>query len=113
MIGLLLVSIATTSVAAPVLPFVGKRQFNFMGGSGTELIIQIRKDGNTIIKSCGYNGCSIDYRGKFKSFIPDGNNGFYRITKSKAYWLDEFKELQYGCRGEDNDPCIEELYKLD
>lgn len=46
------------------LPFVGKRQFNFAGGSGTEKFITIQSNGHTVVESCG-SECSTDFEGPF------------------------------------------------
>lgn len=110
-IGLALVLSSATAIAAPALPFVGKRYFNFMGGSGTGESIHISKTGKTIIESCGKFSCIINYRGQFKNVIP-APDGFYKFTSNKVYWIQRNGELMRGCSGEDSDPCVAELYKI-
>ncbi len=110
-IGITLASVTASTLAAPVLPFVGSRDFNFMGGSGTGSTIQIKKDASVLIKSCGVTTCTTDYHGSFKPLIPDGNGGYYKFTTTKVYWLDGFKKPNTGCSGEEAEPCIADLYR--
>lgn len=48
------------------LPFVGKRFFNFLGGSGTGYTITIESNGNTVIQSHGTMNSSTVYQGPFQ-----------------------------------------------
>jgi hypothetical protein len=48
------------------LPFVGKRFFNFLGGSGTGYTITIESNGNTIIQHHGTMNSSTLYQGPFQ-----------------------------------------------
>ena len=97
-------------MAAPELPFIGKRNFNFMGGSGTNLIIQIRKDGATLVRFCGVSSCSIEYKGQYKASIP-ASDGYYKFTANKVYWFKRNGEMMRGCSGDEYEPCIADLYK--
>lgn len=81
------------------LPFIGKRSFNFAGGSGTEQYITIQQNGKTVIESCGAslmddNGnfqdpsCSVDWTGTFATPLKT-SSAMYRIEKDlpdRARW---------------------------
>ena len=101
-------SVTTPSNTAPVYPFVGQKDFNFMGGTGTGMSIKISQDGNVKIWSCGITACSTDYKGKYQPIMPfDG--GYLRFDKSHAYWLDASKKPMRDCKG-DGKPCVSALY---
>lgn len=62
---------ATTVAQVPApqisnLPFVGKRFFNFLGGSGTGYSITIEVSGNTVIQQHGTMNSSTVYQGPFQ-----------------------------------------------
>lgn len=49
------------------LPFVGKRRFNFLGGTGTGQSITIEANGDTIVQLHGTESSSIQFRGQFSN----------------------------------------------
>lgn len=65
------------------LPFVGKRLFNFLGGSGTGYSITIESNGNTVIQHHGTMNSSTIYQGPFQETMTtqDGQ----RITIKDGY----------------------------
>ena len=94
------------------LPFVGKRKFNFLGGSGTDEIIIIRKDGYTILKSVGSYGEIINYEGPYKKIIdmPAGDEStmYYKVNESTISMVDANGKIESNCKG-DNTPCTVSL----
>ncbi len=101
------------------LPFVGKRSFNFYGGSGTDLSITINKNGTATIKSYGSLAAGgqayTTYRGKYRTYLPDGDGGYYQIKGNTMRWLDANKQLKYDCEGfavinPDSGACITQFY---
>ncbi len=98
------------------LPFVGTRSFDFAGGSGTEQSITINKNGMATIKFHGTASTGVTYRGKYRTYLPDGDGGYYQIKGNTIQWLDANKNLKYGgvCGGwglvdSDSDVCIAKL----
>ena len=84
------------------LPFVGKRKFNFAGGSGTEEVIEIKKDGHTIIKSISNFGEFIDYEGPYKNIIDlavgDESIIYYKITGNTISIVDANGKKEKNCK---------------
>ena len=84
------------------LPFVGKRKFNFAGGSGTEEVIEIKKDGHTIIKSVSNFGEFIDYEGPYKDIIDlavgDESIIYYKITGNTISVVDANGKKEKNCK---------------
>lgn len=93
------------------LPFVGKRRFNFSGGSGTAEFITIQSNGHTVVESCG-SECSIDFEGPFTNPLKT-QYGIYRVEAKRIFELDE-KGRGKTCQKELGDPrdtkCGVELY---
>ncbi|MBP0603416.1 hypothetical protein J8I01_12950 [Aeromonas sanarellii] len=93
------------------LPFVGKRRFNFSGGSGTTKFITIQSNGHTVVESCG-SVCSIDFEGPFTNPLKT-QYGIYRVEAKRILELDE-KGRSKTCQKELGDPrdtkCGVELY---
>ena len=118
-IGIALILSSASALAAPALPFVGARTFNFMGGTGTGLSIQISKNGMVVIKSYGeansFNKFKpitlVSYKGAYKTLMPNGYGGYYKFTSSKAYEIQANGKMAYGCLGDDSKPCVSDLYK--
>lgn len=94
------------------LPFIGTKEFNFMGGSATNQSITIKKDGSTTILFHGMSGNVVEYKGKFKNPLPlrndDGTTYYYEIKGNKILQLDENKKLDCTMQQDDNF-CIAEL----
>ena len=90
-------------------PFIGSKEFNFMGGNGTGMSIKIAADGNTKITACGETGCSTLYKGQFKPIMPIGDGQYVKITKGKAYLLNAAMKVEVDCMG-DGKPCVSQLY---
>ena len=97
------------STPVPEYPFVGQKNFNFMGGSGTEMSIKVSQDGNVKIWGCGITACSTYYKGKFKPIMPIGDGQYVKITKGKAYLLNAAMKVEVDCMG-DGKPCVSQLY---
>lgn len=93
------------------LPFVGKRRFNFSGGSGTAEFITIQSNGHTVVESCG-SVCSIDFEGPFTNPFKT-QYGIYRVEAKRIFELDE-KGRGKTCQKELGEPrdtgCSVELY---
>ena len=85
-------SVSTPTESAPVYPFVGQRSFNFMGGNGTEMIINISPDGNTKIKFCGVFECINVYKGKYMPIMPIGDGEYVKFSSNRAYLLNSSKK---------------------
>jgi len=105
---------AVTAAPAPAepLPFIGKKFFNFMGGTGTEQSITIKKNGHTVIQLCGDPAtggtCEVEYKGAFKNPIMLKNGEGWLIKDNKIYSL-EHGEIAKGCSGDDQADCSSEL----
>ena len=101
----------TNSTALGYLPFVGERNFNFLGGSGTGYIIKINPDGQTKIKSCGVDSCTMIYNGKYANPISFDDGSGFLFGNSKIYALPETGKLaEEGCLNYENDKCVSDLY---
>ena len=95
-----------------LLPFIGTKYFNHMGGSGTESSLTITKDGKAIIKSysAGVHGKTfLDYNGVFKSIIKTKDRVIYYIKGKTISILEENGRIQKGCMNEE-EPCTTEFY---
>ncbi|MGL5596699.1 MAG: hypothetical protein ACRDDA_00925 [Aeromonas sp.] len=116
----------TTPVAEPEkpdLPFIGKRSFNFEGGTGTDRYITIEPNGQTRVEMCGAslmgdNGefqepsCMVVYNGPFTNPLKM-ESGLYRIKGDRIYVLGD-KGEDLTCEVEEGIPgdahCSVELY---
>ncbi|AUY09423.1 hypothetical protein [Aeromonas sp. ASNIH2] len=100
-----------TAQARADLPFVGKRRYNFSGGSGTAEFITIQSNGHTVVESCG-SECSIDFEGPFANPLKT-QYGTYRVEAKRIFELNE-KGQSKTCQKELGDPrdtkCSVELY---
>lgn len=95
---------------APVnLPFVGKRYFNFLGGTGTGYSIEIAADGTTTIELHGTMGSAIEYRGRFSNPLFLSNDRALRIEGNTIYQAAADGTISPSCFT-DNIPCKAELY---
>ncbi len=88
------------------LPFVGKRGFNIMGGSGTEQAITIEANGHTIIESFGTQQTSIDYDGAFTNPIRMSGNSGLLFKDGKVYQITG-DVIDVGCTTEGQ--CVSDL----
>jgi hypothetical protein len=84
------------------LPFVGKRFFNFLGGSGTGYTIKIELNGNTIIQHHGTMSSSTIYQGLFQETMEG-----ITIKDGYASTCDQQKSTSEG----EPDPCKTKLYE--
>ncbi|MCF5888243.1 hypothetical protein [Aeromonas veronii] len=102
------------------LPFIGKRSFNFAGGSGTEQYITIQQNGKTVIESCGAslmddNGnfqdpsCSVDWTGTFATPLKT-SSAMYRIEKDRIYQIEPDGSPAKDCLASRED-CSVSLYE--
>lgn len=92
-----------------ILPFVGTKYFNFLGGSGTGRTITIKDDGSTIVKILGTVSTSVIYEGKFSNpLIFDDGDGLL-IKGDKIYELRTGGQVAKGCKGEGT-LCESDLY---
>lgn len=89
------------------LPFVGKRFFNFLGGSGTGYSITIESNGNTVIQRHGTVNSSILYQGLFQETMVTQDEESITIKDGYADSCDERKS---GSEGE-SAPCRGKLYE--
>jgi len=88
-------SLVTTGLnAAQKLPFIGKRSYNFMGGSGTGQTIEIRKDGTMEIWLHGTSDSEKLYEGSFVTPLQIYSDTQYEITPSKICSQDP---MEYRC----------------
>ena len=93
-----------------VLPFVGTRFFNFLGGSGTGQSITINSEGYTIVKLHGTANTGLLYQGEYTNPIIL-NDGFGLLIKgNKIYQLKADGQMARGCRQEGS-PCEATLYQ--
>ena len=114
------VSPQTTQQGAQRIPFIGKRSFNFAGGSGTERYITIQQNGLTEIESCGAslmddNGnfrepsCSVDWKGPFA--IPlKTSSAIYRVEEDRIYQIEQDGSPARDCMASRED-CSVSLYE--
>lgn len=102
------------------LPFIGKRAFNFEGGSGTEEIVTIHDNGRTVIEGCGTAdalfddaepSCTVFYDGKFSSIIKTEFD-FYRITREAVIKVDADGNRLADCEAKGMN-CITSLYSIE
>lgn len=92
------------------LPFIGLRSFNFMGGAATEMSIEIKGDGTTIIKSFNFEGEQmVEYDGQYQNPIKLSNGKELLIENNKVISQTNNK-TDYGCKGEEEKPCEADLY---
>ena len=114
------VSPQTTQQRAQRIPFIGKRSFNFAGGSGTERYITIQQNGLTVIESCGAslmddNGnfqepsCSVDWKGPFA--IPlKTSSAIYLVEEDRIYQIEQDGSPARDCMASRED-CSVSLYE--
>jgi hypothetical protein len=93
-----------------ILPFVGTRFFNFLGGSGTGQTITIKNDGITIVKLHGTMNTSVMYEGKFSNPIIFKDGDGLLLKNNKIYQLKTDGQIAQGCKGEGK-LCETDLYK--
>ncbi|MFM4995573.1 hypothetical protein [Aeromonas sanarellii] len=102
------------------LPFIGKRSFNFAGGSGTERYITIRQNGQTMIESCGASlmddsgnfqepSCSVDWKGPFATPLKT-SSAMYRVEKERIYQIEPDGSPARDCMASSED-CSVSLYE--
>lgn len=102
------------------LPFIGKRSFNFAGGSGTERYITIRQNGQTMIESCGASlmddsgnfqepSCSVDWKGPFATPLKT-SSAMYRVDKERIYQIEPDGSPARDCMASSED-CSVSLYE--
>lgn len=104
--------VAKTSTSKPVLPFVGKRYFNFYGGSGTGRRISISPDGAVVLEALGSEQSSVEYQGPFSNPLRTGGDSALLFKDSKVYPMTGDK-IDTGCSmqpdANENTPCESEL----
>jgi hypothetical protein len=91
------------------LPFVGKRAFNFLGGSGTGHTITIDRTGNTVIELNGTMSRSVLYRGPFREQMFYEGGGGVTIKDSYAIQCDRSSS---DPSTEGAPPCKVKLYEV-
>jgi hypothetical protein len=85
------------------LPFVGKKNFNIDGGSGTSMEISISKDGDCIITAFLWNAQGGNYlktevySNKYKKILNTSTEKFYTIEGNKIYQVNREGVKQKGC----------------
>lgn len=111
-IGIALIVSSVSTLAAPELPFVGKREFNFGNGNATVETIKISKTGSFVMRSCGMPlTCTVSLKGQYKALIPDGYGGYYKFTANKVYLLNRNGEIKRDCLNNDSGLCVADLFK--
>jgi hypothetical protein len=90
------------------LPFVGKRYFNFLGGSGTGHTITIDGTGKTIIELHGSQQSSVLYRGPFRERMSYESGGGITIKDGYAIQCDGSSSAPST---EGAPPCKVKLYE--
>lgn len=102
------------------LPFVGKRYFNFAGGSGTGQFVTIQRDGQTKIEGCSSTdalfddiepSCTEFYNGPFSKAIKVFDS-IYRIEQDRIYDMEEDGSPAKECEAMSED-CSVELASVD
>ncbi|WP_353931573.1 hypothetical protein WJM97_03015 [Okeanomitos corallinicola TIOX110] len=93
-----------------ILPFIGTRYYNFLGGSGTGQTITIKDDGNAIVKIIGTQNTSVIYEGKFTNPLIFVEGDGILIKDNKIYLLGRNRKFAKGCKGE-GIVCESELYE--
>lgn len=101
-------SVKPADSTPPGLPFVGKRLFNFAGGSGTGRSITIRADGFTRVESYGTSGSTVDYEGPFSNPIREATGAGLLFRDGRVY-LTMDGEIEKDCKGDGKD-CVSDLY---
>jgi hypothetical protein len=97
-------------VTAEILPFVGMRRFNFLGGSGTGRTITIESNGDTLVQLHGTMRTSVLYRGTFSNpiILEDGNK--LLLEADKIYSLGADQNSAKDCKSTKENPCEAKLY---
>jgi|APLak6261658528_1056013.scaffolds.fasta_scaffold42232_2 hypothetical protein len=107
--------LAAQETASQELPFIGKKIFNFMGGNGTQMSLEINKKRQYKIKSYGVeNFSSVESKGIYSNPLPasyEEDDDKYLIYDNKIYLINKNNEIQKDCMG-DGSPCVSELYDL-
>lgn len=112
-LGFLVVALASGSVfAKPALPFIGTKNFNLMGGNGTEQSITIKRDGTAKIVMHGMGGGEVQYSGRFSYSgmrdQTDPSQGW--LLKNGKIYQTENGRISTGCQGDYSVPCVSDLY---
>ncbi len=102
------VASALPPTSTPQLPFVGKRSFDFMGGSGTGYSIQIEASGHTTVTQDGTQQSSVEYRGPFANPLRMGASGGLLFKDGKVFSLTAQGQPETGCMGDG--PCASDLF---
>lgn len=99
------------SQAPNELPFIGRRSFNFLGGSGTGQSITIEPDGTTTVERHGTANSAIEYRGRFSNPLWLNDQQGLLIEGSQIYQVGPDGQRPQNCdRGAA--PCRAELWEL-
>jgi len=88
---------------------VGRRYFNFLGGSGTGYSIEIEPDGTTTIQLHGTASSAIEYRGRFSNPLLLSNDRALRIEGNSIYQVAADGTISPSCFTDDIH-CAAELY---
>ena len=99
------------SQAPSALPFIGRRSFNFLGGSGTGQSITIEPDGTTTVERHGTANRAIEYRGRFSNPLWLNDQQGLLIEGSQIYQVGPDGQRPQNCdRGAA--PCRAELWEI-
>ena len=93
------------------LPFIGRRTFNFYGGSGTTQVITITNGGSTTIETVGRESSTIEFSGPYKNpiAIPNTDTAYY-IENNEIFYTTG-GEAATGCKDEET-TCSSGLYEI-
>lgn len=93
----------------PVLPFVGTRYFNFLGGTGTGHTITIEENGTMTVEINGTIESSVLYQGEFSNPIFLDNGLGLLLSSGQIYQLSADGKISEGCKREGT-ICEADLY---
>lgn len=91
-----------------ILPFIGTRRFNFLGGSGTGQSITIKADGSTVVELHGTMSRSVLYSGQFSNPIILNDGKGLLLRGNKVYMVSSDGQIVKSCLGKET--CEAELY---
>ena len=102
--------------------FIGRAEFNFMGGNGTGESIEIIPEGKTILRAHGTGGTTVTYKGEFTNPLVHGLPNYrleYLILGNKIYIINSMGLIDKVCGPTysnyveaKSDLCMSRLYFL-
>ena len=108
--------IAISNQVQSKTPFIGELYFDFVGANSTLENITINPSGYTTIRAIPKNTPPyVIYEGMYRPMMPvyEGESYYAVIGKNAIAQLDSSGNLMYGCKLDENEPCISKLGLLD